>query len=283
MDPCQMVEQHVASGAGATVAAIRQPISLADQFGVIETAAGDQRLIGAFREKPTDAVGLPDAPDEIYASMGNYVFRTDALLDALARDAADEGSKHDMGGNIVPMMVERKDAAVYDFRDNVVAGASERDRGYWRDVGTLDAFYEAHQDLIAVSPIFNLYNYEWPIYTTYDPLPPAKFVTPSTAASGTPSTRSSPPAPSSRARTSRTRPVAEGRRPLLGAGERVGPHGRRPGGPLRRRAQRDRRQGRHDPGELPDRARPGARPGSRASRSRPGGITVIGKGQKVPV
>jgi glucose-1-phosphate adenylyltransferase len=176
MDPCQLVEQHVASGAGATVAAIRQPISLADQFGVIETAPGDQRLIGAFREKPTDAIGLPDAPDEVYASMGNYVFRTDALLDALARDAADDDSKHDMGGNIIPMMVERKDAAVYDFRDNVVAGQSERDRGYWRDVGTLDAFYEAHQDLISVSPIFNLYNYDWPIYTTYDPLPPAKFV-----------------------------------------------------------------------------------------------------------
>jgi glucose-1-phosphate adenylyltransferase len=175
MDPQQMVEEHIASGAGATVAAIRQPLSLADQLGVIDVAE-DGRRIRAFREKPKDAQGLPDAPDEIYASMGNYVFTTQALLDALARDAQDISSKHDMGGNIIPMFVERGDANVYDFRDNKVPGSTDRDRGYWRDVGTLDSFYDAHMDLIAIHPVFNLYNYEWPIYTENRPWPPAKFV-----------------------------------------------------------------------------------------------------------
>ncbi len=175
MDPSQMVRDHVASGAGVTVAAIRQPIGLADQFGVIETAESG-RAIQAFREKPTDAVGLADSPHEVYASMGNYVFRTDTLLEALRVDAENEHSRHDMGGDIIPMLVGRGEANVYDFRDNVVPGAIDRDLGYWRDVGTLDSFYEAHQDLIAVHPIFNLYNYDWPIYTVYDPLPPAKFV-----------------------------------------------------------------------------------------------------------
>jgi glucose-1-phosphate adenylyltransferase len=175
MDPSQMVAQHIESGAGVTVAAIRQPIELSDQFGVIETA-NDRRVIAAFREKPTDAVGLADDPTQVFASMGNYVFTTEVLLDALRRDAMDPSSKHDMGGNIIPMLVETSDAHVYDFRDNEVPGSTDRDKDYWRDVGTLDAFYDAHSDLIAVHPVFNLYNNEWPIYTSHDPLPPAKFV-----------------------------------------------------------------------------------------------------------
>jgi glucose-1-phosphate adenylyltransferase len=158
-----------------TVAAIRQPIEMADQFGVIETA-NDRRMIAAFREKPTDAQGLPGDPTKVFASMGNYVFSTDVLLDALRRDAMDPSSKHDMGGNIIPMLVERSEAQVYDFQDNDVPGSTDRDRDYWRDVGTLDAFYEAHSDLIAVHPVFNLYNNDWPIYTSHEPLPPAKFV-----------------------------------------------------------------------------------------------------------
>ena len=175
MDPSQMLARHVETGAGVTVAAIRQPIELADQFGVIETA-NDRRVVSSFREKPKDAVGLADAPDEVYASMGNYIFRTDVLLDALRKDAMDPSSKHDMGGNIIPMLVERGEAHVYDFRDNDVPGSTDRDKDYWRDVGTLDAFYEAHTDLIAVHPVFNLYNNDWPIYTSHEPLPPAKFV-----------------------------------------------------------------------------------------------------------
>jgi glucose-1-phosphate adenylyltransferase len=175
MDPRQMVAQHIESGAAVTVAALRAPLAEADQFGVIETAA-DGQTITAFREKPTDAVGLPDAPDKVFASMGNYVFSAEALIDIVTRDAEDEGSEHDMGGSIVPALVESGDAHVYDFSRNEVPGASEVERGYWRDVGTLDAFYDAHMDLISVEPEFNLYNREWPILTWPDPLPPAKFV-----------------------------------------------------------------------------------------------------------
>jgi len=158
-----------------TVAALRVPIEQADQFGVIETAA-DGRTITAFREKPRNAVGLPGAPDQVYASMGNYVFSTDMLIDVVTLDAESRDSSHDMGGNIIPMLVNSGTAQVYDFSANEVPGATDRDRGYWRDVGTLDAFYEAHMDLISVHPVFNLYNMEWPILTLPDPLPPAKFV-----------------------------------------------------------------------------------------------------------
>jgi glucose-1-phosphate adenylyltransferase len=175
MDPRQMVSEHVASGAAVTVAAIRAPIEQADQFGVIETME-DGRQIAAFREKPADAKPLPDAPDQVYASMGNYVFSTEALVEAVTTDAADETSNHDIGGNLIPMLVKRGEARVYDFATNEVPGATDRDRGYWRDVGTLDAYYEAHMDLISVTPIFNLYNQEWPIHTWPDPFPPAKFV-----------------------------------------------------------------------------------------------------------
>lgn len=175
MDPRQMVARHVESGAGVTVAAIRQPLAMADQFGVIETGP-DGRQIAAFREKPKDAAGLADAPDQIYASMGNYVFRTETLISAVQRDADNPDSKHDLGGDIIPMLVGDGAAMVYDFNDNDVPGATERDCGYWRDVGTLDAFYDAHMDLVSVHPIFNLYNLQWPIYTFHSPLPPAKFV-----------------------------------------------------------------------------------------------------------
>ena len=176
MDPRQMMSDHIASGASVTVAGIRQPKSLSDQFGVIDVDPADPRRIRAFREKPKEVDGLPDAPDEIFASMGNYVFTTRALVEAVTEDADDPDSKHDMGGNIIPMLVGRGEANVYDFRDNDVAGSSDRDRGYWRDVGTLDSFYEAHMDLIATTPIFNLYNLDWPIYTDIGSWPPAKFV-----------------------------------------------------------------------------------------------------------
>ncbi len=175
MDPRQMLDEHVANDAAVTVAALRAPIAQADQFGVVEAAA-DGHTISAFREKPKDAVGLADAPDQVFASMGNYVFRTDALVEAVTADADASASSHDMGGNIIPMLVRDNAAQVYDFSKNQVPGATDRDRGYWRDVGTLDAFHEAHMDLISVDPVFNLYNFEWPIYTWLEPLPPAKFV-----------------------------------------------------------------------------------------------------------
>ncbi|GAB3599222.1 glucose-1-phosphate adenylyltransferase [Angustibacter peucedani] len=176
MDFAQMVEQHVESGAAATVAAIRQPIELADQFGVIDVQPDDPRRIREFLEKPTNPMGLPDSPGEVLASMGNYVFDTAALVDAVTRDSKDEDSKHDMGGDIVPDFVSRGEAGVYDFKDNVVPGSTERDRDYWRDVGTLDSYFDAHMELVSVFPVFNLYNYDWPIYTDYGPYPPAKFV-----------------------------------------------------------------------------------------------------------
>ena len=176
MDFSDMVRQHRETGAGVTVAAIRQPIALADQFGVIEVDDADPLKIGAFLEKPTDPKGLPDSPDEVLASMGNYVFDADVLADAVTRDHVLDGSKHDMGGDLVPAFVEQSGAYVYDFKSNDVPGSTDRDRDYWRDVGTIDSYYEAHMDLISIHPVFNLYNYEWPIYTSYGPFPPSKFV-----------------------------------------------------------------------------------------------------------
>jgi glucose-1-phosphate adenylyltransferase len=176
MDFSQMVSDHVESGAGCTVAAIRQPIELADQFGVIDVDPTSPERIRAFLEKPKDPVGLPDAPHEVLASMGNYVFDADALRDAVTRDAELERSKHDMGGDIVPWFVDRTESAVYDYKNNVVAGSNDRDRGYWRDVGTMRSYYDAHMDLVAPLPVFNLYNDQWPIYTSYGPHPPAKLV-----------------------------------------------------------------------------------------------------------
>ena len=174
MDPRQMVEQHIATGAGVTVAGNRVPRKEATAFGVISTTDGGR--IDAFLEKPDDPPGLPDDPDSTFASMGNYVFSTEALLDAVRKDAYDADSVHDMGRNIIPMLVGDNDAYVYDFDSNVVPGATDRDRGYWRDVGTLDAYYDAHMDLVSVEPVFNLYNRQWPILTSDRGLPPAKFV-----------------------------------------------------------------------------------------------------------
>jgi len=174
-DPQQMVEAHERHGAGVTVAGIRVPLEQASEFGVIEPAA-DGHTIAAFREKPADAVGLSDAPDQVYASMGIYVFRADTLIEAVTEDAQDSSSVHDLGGSIIPMLVGRGQAHVYDFAANKVPGADERERGYWRDVGTLDAYYDAHMDLVSTVPVFNLYNREWPIHSWPEALPPAKFV-----------------------------------------------------------------------------------------------------------
>jgi len=176
MDFSQMVDAHVDSGAEATVAAIRQPISLADQFGVIDVDPAATGTIREFLEKPTAPAGLPDAPRQVLASMGNYVFDAAALVAAVTHDAELEGSRHDMGGDIMPAFVTRGEAGVYDFRDNDVPGSLPRDKDYWRDVGTLDSYYEAHMDLVSRLPVFNLYNSDWSIYTDHGPHPPAKIV-----------------------------------------------------------------------------------------------------------
>jgi glucose-1-phosphate adenylyltransferase len=175
MDPEQMWQQHVDGGAGVTVAGIPVPREEATAFGVIQTA-DDGRRIEAFLEKPADPPGLPGRPDETFASMGNYVFSTEALLDALSTDADDESSAHDMGGNIVPMLVGQGAAQVYDFQSNQIPGEHAGAERYWRDVGTLDSFFEAHMDLCAVVPKFDLYNERWPILTHIPSKPPAKFV-----------------------------------------------------------------------------------------------------------
>jgi glucose-1-phosphate adenylyltransferase len=175
MDASQMVEAHIDSGAGATVAGIRVPRKEAWQFGVIKTA-DDGVAIDEFLEKPADPPGLVDSPDESFASMGNYVFTASALVEALEKDAADSSSRHDMGGDIIPMMVDAGGAGVYDFKRNIVPGTNEDDRDYWRDVGTLDSYHEAHLDLVSALPQFNLYNDLWPIFTSHHQLPGAKFV-----------------------------------------------------------------------------------------------------------
>ncbi len=175
MDASQMVEAHVESGAGVTVAGIRVPRAGADQFGVIQVAE-DGLTIEEFLEKPTDPPGLADSPDEVLASMGNYVFSTDALIEALEADAADPTSRHDMGGDIVPALVAKQRACVYDFKANVVPGSTGEDRDYWRDVGTIDSYHEAHLDLVSAIPEFNLYNQKWPIYSHLAQVPGAKFV-----------------------------------------------------------------------------------------------------------
>jgi glucose-1-phosphate adenylyltransferase len=175
MDPMQMIEAHIDSGAGVTVAGIRMPKAQASQFGVIE-AAPDGRNISRFVEKPISPPTIPGDDDNCYVSMGNYVFSTDVLLEALRVDACDPSSIHDMGTNIIPMLTAEGLAQVYDFAENVVPGETERDHGYWRDVGSLDSYHDAHMDLVSVHPIFNLYNRRWPILTNLPSLPPAKFV-----------------------------------------------------------------------------------------------------------
>jgi glucose-1-phosphate adenylyltransferase len=149
----------------------------------VDAATPDR--IKDFLEKPKDAVGLADAPHEVFASMGNYVFNTDALIEAVRRDGERTDSSHDMGGDIVPDFVARGEAGVYDLQRNDVPGSTDRDRYYWRDVGTIDSFFEAHQDLISALPVFNLYNQSWPIFSQQLNSPPAKFVRDSKGSLGT--------------------------------------------------------------------------------------------------
>ena len=175
MDPQQIIDQHLANGAGVTVAAIPVPRAEATAFGVIEVAR-DGHTISAFLEKPADPPARPGSPGEALASMGNYVFSTDVLVDALRKDADEESSRHDIGGNLIPRLVRDGCAHVYDFTTNKVPGAYPEDTGYWRDVGTLDAYYDAHMDLRSATPKFNLYNDRWPILTHVPSEPPAKFV-----------------------------------------------------------------------------------------------------------
>jgi glucose-1-phosphate adenylyltransferase len=176
MDFRQMLDAHIESGSRATVAGIRQPIGLANQFGVIDVVKDDPSKINAFLEKPQNPTGLADSPGEVLASMGNYIFDTDALIEAVEADGELPTSNHDMGGDIVPYFVDRGEAGVYDMKRNDVPGSTDRDRSYWRDVGTIESFFDAHMDLISTLPVFNLYNTAWPIHSQTLNSPPAKFV-----------------------------------------------------------------------------------------------------------
>jgi glucose-1-phosphate adenylyltransferase len=176
MDFNQMLQAHIESGFEASVAAIRQPIALASQFGVIEVDDTNPSKIAAFREKPSDPKSVPGVPDQGLVSMGNYIFNAQALIEAIERDGENPDSSHDMGGDIIPYFVSQGNAGVYDFEFNEIPGATERDRSYWRDVGTIDSYYDAHMDLISTMPIFNLYNAEWPVFNQQINLPPAKFI-----------------------------------------------------------------------------------------------------------
>ena len=170
MDPRQMVDQHRARGAGVTVAAIPVPRAEASQFGVIE-ADHDGRII-AFHEKSANPPTMPGDDTRCLASMGNYVFDTQTLIDIVTPN--EDEPLFDMGGDVIPALTRQGVAQVYDFSTNVIPGQDERENGYWRDVGTIDAYYEANMDLIAPVPIFNLYNERWPVYTYRKALPPAK-------------------------------------------------------------------------------------------------------------
>ena len=180
MDPRQMVEQHLESGAGVTVAAIPVPIGQANQFGIIE--ADDSGKIVRFLEKPVTPPSMPGDPTRALASMGNYVFDTAVLVDVVT-PSADENANTDIGGDVIPALTDAGLARVYDFSTNVIPGQADHERGYWRDVGSLDAYYDANMDLLAPVPLFSLYNSQWPMYSLQLPLPPAKL---SHGADGTP-------------------------------------------------------------------------------------------------
>jgi glucose-1-phosphate adenylyltransferase len=169
MDPRQMVAHHVDTGAGVTVAAIPVPRHEAVDFGVIESDA-DGRIVD-FHEKLESPPTMPGDDSRCLASMGNYVFDTDTLIEVVTPR---ENQYTDIGGDVIPALTRSGVARVYDFSTNVIPGQGERERGYWRDVGTLDAFFHANMDLIAPDPVFNLYNDRWPVYTSRKALPPAK-------------------------------------------------------------------------------------------------------------
>ncbi len=170
MDPRQMVDQHLESGAGVTVAAIPVAKSEATEFGVIESDA-DGTIVD-FHEKSSDPPTMPGDDSRCLASMGNYVFDTQTLIDIVTPN--EDEPLVDMGGDVIPALTRRGVARVYDFSTNVIPGQDEREQGYWRDVGTLDTYFDTNMDLIAPVPIFNLYNDLWPVYTFRKPLPPAK-------------------------------------------------------------------------------------------------------------
>jgi glucose-1-phosphate adenylyltransferase len=174
MDIRQMLAFHRERWADLTIAAIPVPVDQANQFGILEVDE-DHRVIG-WAEKPKQPKEIPGRPGWCLASMGNYVFQTSVLIKELQQDARSEDSYHDFGHDVITSMYRRQNVYAYDFHQNAHPGMQEVERGYWRDVGTMDAYYESNMDLVSVNPTFNLYNPHWPIRTYSYQAPPCKFV-----------------------------------------------------------------------------------------------------------
>jgi len=173
MDVSQMVRYHQEKGAKGTVAALPLPVSEAAEFGTM--AIDEHWRILDFKEKTSNPPEIPGRPGWTLASMGNYIFDTEILVQELRRDAANPNSAHDFGKNMLPEMIHEHPLYAYDFLSNVVPGELPENRGYWRDVGTIEAYYDASMDLRAVKPALNLYNYQWPLRTAEYPQGPTKF------------------------------------------------------------------------------------------------------------
>ncbi len=174
MDVNQMLQEHLANDADLTIATNPVPLAEANQFGVVEIDS-DFRVTG-FVEKPkSGAKTIPGQPDKVLASMGNYIFKASVMIDVLQRNALRD-SAHDFGREIIPDMYPRMKVYAYDFAKNHIPGESGNNQGYWRDVGTIDAYFEASMDLVSVTPAFNLYNPMWPVVSAPMHRPPAKFV-----------------------------------------------------------------------------------------------------------
>lgn len=174
MDVRQMLNFHIVKGAECTIAALPVPIEQATAFGVMEVDK-DWRLIG-FEEKPAQPKPMPQNPSKALVSMGNYVFSLDPLVEEIIRDSENPDSAHDFGKSIIPAIFQTRKIFVYDFYKNEVPGMSERERGYWRDVGDIDAYYNSNMDLVSVHPTIDIHNRQWPLHTYMRQGPPAKFV-----------------------------------------------------------------------------------------------------------
>ena len=174
MDIQQMVDFHMENMADVTISAIPVPLVEARSFGVIQVDPSD-RVVG-FQEKPENPQSIPGRPDRAYSSMGNYLFNADFLSQVLEADATNPDSSHDFGKDILPTIYKDHAIYAYDFASNKVPGITEEEIGYWRDVGTIESYWEANMDLRNVKPVCNLYNRDWPIKTVNLGMPPAKFV-----------------------------------------------------------------------------------------------------------
>jgi glucose-1-phosphate adenylyltransferase len=170
----EMIEFHNAKKADVTVSAFPMAKELSSEFGVVEVTP--EAKILRFHEKQLDAPTIPGNPELVYASMGNYIFSAEILQRELSADAANEQSRHDFGKDVLPGLVQHANVYAYDFRENRIPGDPPSVLPYWRDVGTIDAFYQANMDLRAVTPDLNLYNKQWPMVSTRELDPPAKFV-----------------------------------------------------------------------------------------------------------